>query len=108
MQTHNAARPGAMAITDATGLWRIAPTSGGKSACLIALNSLAAPRGYQLHIETCSIQPLASARSWRPIEQGFEFLDVSGRAIVAFRREDVDSFRAVDGAYRMERAAVGA
>lgn len=105
MQTHDPVRRGVLAVDDVTGFWRIAPTTGAKSACLVALNSLVAPRGYQVHVESCSIQPLASAQSWRPADRGFELLNGSGQVVAVFRRVDIDSFRAVDGSYRMERAA---
>lgn len=108
MQAHEPARPGGMAIEDVTGFWRIAPISGGKAACLIALNSLSAAHGYQVHTESCTIPAFTATASWRPVEGGFELLDGSGHPITGFRRQDVDTFRAIDGTYRMERAAAGA
>lgn len=104
MQTHEVSRSGILSAEDVQGYWRITAVSGGGGACLLALNALSEKDAYGVHIERCSIPGLALARTWRPVEAGFELLDASGRMIAAFRRENIDHFLAADGAYRMERA----
>lgn len=107
MHANEAHRPSAMAIEDGLGLWRITSTrDGGKQDCVIALNGLAQPGSYGIHIETCSIPALAQLAGWRPIENGLQLLDASTAPIVAFGQYGIDEFRTNDGSLRMQRATL--
>ncbi|WP_269515465.1 AprI/Inh family metalloprotease inhibitor [Brevundimonas subvibrioides] len=90
-------------IEAAIGLWAFTPADGSKG-CVLALNRQPLPHGYGLHIEHCALASLAAATHWRPTAQGFGIANEADSVILEFRQTGVDTFVAVDGSLRVERA----
>lgn len=103
MQTRVTSAEAPLSVEDVIGFWRISSASGAKT-CVLALNRLAVGDAYGVHIETCSLAPLATAHDWRPVAGGFELRDAAGLTLARFRQTGVDAF--VAEGYRMERAPV--
>lgn len=96
--------PGSEQGVDAVvGLWTVVPRDGS-GTCTLALNRLSVPGGFGVQVERCAMADLRSVESWRLTPEGFDLVAKSGNAARAFRRTGEDSFEAVDGTSRMERA----
>jgi len=92
------------AVEDVRGLWLLRATDGDQR-CRIALSAHRSGTWHEATVETCDIDRLRSVRAWRPIVGGFELIGQDNAGRGRFRLTGLDTFEAVDGSLRGQRAA---